>query len=267
MVSVMTNVANERQKLQIEMWADVICPWCGLGDHRLRQALELFEHKDDVEVVRHSFQLDPNFPTDATRSVRSMLRERYDMADDEIVKANRHLEEVAAAEGLDSYNVAENEVGNTALAHELLAFAADRGLGDVAWKKLFDAHFGQTRSVFHLESLVDIGEEIGLSQESTRTVLGSRIYAQQIEDEAAIAKELGATGVPFFVFDSRYAVAGAHSCDALLDVLNRGMARVCGGPRRYSPRCTHLQFEPSVHFFDDAAKANEIVVVTLSELF
>ena len=80
----MTDVTNERPKLQIEVWADVICPWCGLGDHRLRQAIDRFEHQDEVEVVHRSFQLDPNFPLDVTRSVRSMLRERYEMPEDQI---------------------------------------------------------------------------------------------------------------------------------------------------------------------------------------
>jgi len=122
----------------------------------------------------------------------------------------RHLEAVAAAEGLTPYIVADSRMGSTSLTHQLLAHASDLGLEDTAWRHLYRSYFGEGRDVFTLDALVGIAAEIGLDAEEARRVLTDRRHAQRVADDAADAQALGATGVPFIVIDRRYGIAGAQ---------------------------------------------------------
>jgi hypothetical protein len=118
--------------MQVEVWADVICPWCGLGSHRLEAALERFPHRDEVQVTHRSFQLDPGAPAGSSEPVRDMLRKKG-LEDGQIDAMTQRVEGLAEAEGLRPYHVLDNRVGSTALAHELLAYAADQGKQAEAW--------------------------------------------------------------------------------------------------------------------------------------
>lgn len=196
--------------MKVEVWSDIVCPWCGLGQHRLEKALEGFEHRDEVQIVRRSFQLDPACPAEL-RSVRDTFAEKTGLRDKQLTAALRHVEELAEAEGLTPYVVGDNLVGNTGLAHELLTMAADQGLGEVAWERLSRAYFGERRNVFDLEPLVELAKEIGLDEAEARAVLEDRRYRARVETDSAKARKLGAAGVPFFVVNRRYAIEGAQS--------------------------------------------------------
>ena len=206
--------------MQVEVWADVICPWCGLGSHRLEAALERFPHRDEVQVTHHSFQLDPAAPAGSSEPVRDMLRKKG-LDDGQIDAMTRRVEGLADSEGLRPYHVLDNRVGSTGLAHELLAYAADHGQQAQAWNRLFTAYFGEARPIFTVEDLVSLASEIGLDPEDAREALQSHRYADRVADEGREAAELGATGVPFFVIDRRYGVAGAQPVDTLLEALQR----------------------------------------------
>jgi predicted DsbA family dithiol-disulfide isomerase len=206
--------------MQVEVWADVICPWCGLGTHRLDAALERFPHRDEVQVIHHSFQLDPGAAQGSSEPVREMLRKKG-LEDGQIDAMTQRVEGLADAEGLRPYHVLDNRVGSTALAHELLAYAADQGKQAEAWQRLFTAYFGEARPIFSVDDLVSLAGEIGLDRESAREALLSRRYADRVADEGREAAELGATGVPFFVIDRRYGVAGAQPAETLLAALQR----------------------------------------------
>lgn len=130
------------------------------------------------------------------------------------------IEALAAAEGLQPYSVVDNHVGNTRFAHELLALAGDRGLGDAAWKCLYHVYFGQGKSVFTIDALVALGVEIGLEADAIRDALTSGRYTQQVEAEGREARALGATGVPFVVIDRRVAIAGAQPTEVSLSALD-----------------------------------------------
>lgn len=213
---VATEAKNE--KLKVEVWSDLVCPWCGLGDHRLDAALARFEHRDQVEVVHRSFQLDPSAPVGQTRSVRDYLMARG-MPPAQLEASQNALERMAAEEGLKPYIVRDNVIGNTRLAHELLAYAAAHGKGDEAWRHLFRAYFGQKRSVFDLDSLLELAKEIGLDADDARAALEEHRHAADVERDLLEARALGIQGVPFFVIDRRYGVSGAQSPDTLLEVL------------------------------------------------
>jgi predicted DsbA family dithiol-disulfide isomerase len=206
--------------MQVEVWADVICPWCGLGTHRLDAALERFPHRDQVQVTHRSFQLDPAAPAGSSEPVRAMLRKKG-LDDGQIDAMTQRVEGLADAEGLRPYHVLDNRVGSTALAHELLAYAADQGKQAEAWHHLFTAYFGEARPIFSVEDLVTLASEIGLDPEDAREALQSHRYAARVADEGRDAAQLGATGVPFFVIDRRYGVAGAQPVDTLLAALQQ----------------------------------------------
>jgi predicted DsbA family dithiol-disulfide isomerase len=211
----------EAAAMKVEIWSDVICPWCGLGTHRLERALARFEHGGDVEVIHRSFPLDPTLPSGPGLTPREMLRRKYGMADAQIEASTRRIERMAASEGLAPYIVLDNTVANTELTHELLAYATAQGKNREAWQRMFRAYFGEARSVFDIEALVDLADELGLDRASSRQVLEDRTFRQQVEDEARQAQLLGARGVPFIVIDGRYAVAGAQETDTLLGVLRQ----------------------------------------------
>lgn len=205
--------------MKIEIWSEVTCPWCGLGSHRVDRAVDGFEHGDQVEVIHHSFPLGTSFPADRTISVREALASKHGMGDAQAVAATRHIEALAARDGLSPYRVLDNQVGNTELAHEFLAHASAKGKNRQAWDAIFRAYFGEARPVFALGDLLALGDELGLDREETRQVLTERRYRAQVQDDARRAQRLGATGAPFILVDGRYGVPGAADRDTLLDLL------------------------------------------------
>jgi predicted DsbA family dithiol-disulfide isomerase len=149
-----------------------------------------------------------------------MLRKKG-LDDGQIDAMTQRVEGLADAEGLRPYHVLDNRVGSTALAHELLAYAADQGKQAEAWHRLFTAYFGEARPIFSVDDLVSLAGEIGLDPQAARQALLSRRYTGRVADEGREAAQLGATGVPFFVIDRRYGVAGAQPVDTLLAALQR----------------------------------------------
>jgi predicted DsbA family dithiol-disulfide isomerase len=209
--------------VQIEVWSDVVCPWCYIGKRRLETALERFPHRDQVQVIWRSFQLDPTIPEGETHPTLPALAAKYGRSVEGMRAAQQQLEQVAAGEGL-AYHLADGVSGNTALAHELLHLAADRGLGGAAKERLLHAYFEEGRSVFDVDSLVALGVEVGLDEAEIRAALSDRRYRAAVQQDAATAQALGANGVPFFVVDRRYGAAGAQPADLLLQVLERAWA-------------------------------------------
>jgi len=206
--------------VKVEIWSDVICPWCGIGQNRLDLALAAFEHRDDVEVVHRSFQLDENAPM-TPRSAREVIAKKYGVSEAQMTAMAERIESVAAADGLGPYHVADNLTGNTRQAHELLALAADRGFEDAAWKRLYHAHFGEKRSIFDRDALVALGVEIGLDPVEVRAVLNDGRYKDRVEADGQQARAFGSTGVPFVVIDRRYAVAGAQPVEVFREALEQ----------------------------------------------
>jgi len=157
-----------------------------------------------------------------------MLRKKG-FPDGQIDAMTSRVASLAAAEGLTPYRVLDNTVGNTQLAHEFAAWATERGRGEAAWQLLFKTYFGEAQSVFDLEALVPLAEKLGLSPEDAREALTSHRYAERVRADAREAAQLGANGVPFFVFDRQMAVAGAQPPDLLLQALNRVWAARASG--------------------------------------
>ena len=209
--------------MRVEVWSDVVCPWCYVGKRRLETALERFPHRDQVEVVWRSFQLDPTALEGETHPTLPALAAKYGVEPEQMRENLRGLEELAAAEGLD-YHLADGISGNTLLAHELLHLAAEHGLRNQLKERLLHAYFEEGRSVFDLDSLVPFAVEVGLDEAEVREALADRRYLAAVREDGATAQALGATGVPFFVVDRKFGAAGAQPPELLLQLLERAWA-------------------------------------------
>jgi predicted DsbA family dithiol-disulfide isomerase len=202
--------------MRIEMWADVICPFCGLFQHRLTKALERYP---DAEFVHRSFQLDPSTPVGRTGTTKEYLFKKFGMTPEQVEANNGRLEEAAAADGLTPFHVVENTVGNTLLAHRLLAYATDEGVGRQAWGRLFTAYWSEQRPVFDVEDLVKLAPELGLDPDKAREVLESDRYTDTVRADIRAAAQLGVNGVPFTVIDGKYGISGAQPMEVLENAL------------------------------------------------
>ena len=209
--------------MKVEVWSDVVCPWCYIGKRRLETALERFPHRDQVEVVWRSFQLDPSVPQGETHATLPALAAKYGRDVEEMRGTMAHVESIAAGEGLD-YHLADGISGNTLLAHELLHLAAEHGLRNELKERLLHAYFEEQRSVFDVDSLVPLAVEVGLDEAEVRAALADRRYLAAVREDGATAQALGATGVPFFVVDRKYGAAGAQPAELLLQILERAWA-------------------------------------------
>jgi predicted DsbA family dithiol-disulfide isomerase len=209
--------------MQVEVWSDVVCPWCYIGKRKLETALSRFAHADQVEVVWRSFQLDPSIPEGHTEATLPALAAKYGRSVEEMAQMQRRVEEVAAGEGLE-YHLAEGVSGNTLLAHQLIHLAAEHGLGGEMKERLLHAHFEQQLGVFDVDSLVPLAVEVGLDEAEVRAALTDRRYLAAVHEDIETARMLGATGVPFFVIDRTYGAAGAQPAEQLLQLLERAWA-------------------------------------------
>ena len=206
--------------MQVEIFSDVVCPWCYLGKRRFERALADFDHGDDVTVVHRSFQLDPSAPDGPGEPTVEMLSGKYGMSVAEAEQMQRQMEQRAAADGLE-YHLDGQLSGNTLRAHRLLHLARERGRQDALLERLYAAHFTERRSVFDRESLLALAAEAGLDPQMATTVLDSDAFATDVDHDLAEARALGITGVPFFVLDGRYGVSGAQPVELLATALER----------------------------------------------
>jgi predicted DsbA family dithiol-disulfide isomerase len=207
----------------VDIWVDVVCPWCYIGKSRFDKALAGFAHADQVQVRYHSFQLDPSMPKGETVNQLEMLSAKYGMTTAQAHEAEDRVAGLARAEGLP-YDRTDGVIGNTSDAHRLIHLAAERGHAEAVLDSLNRAHFAERRSLFDHESLVELAAEAGLDPDEARQVLAGDGYGEAVDADATEAHALGSTGVPFFVIDNRYGVSGAQPTEVFTQVLDRARA-------------------------------------------
>jgi predicted DsbA family dithiol-disulfide isomerase len=211
--------------MRIDIWSDIVCPWCYVGKRRFESALTRFEHRDDVHVVHRSFQLNPAAPRDGTSSRREMLMRKYRLSPEQVVEMDARMTQTAAADGLE-YHLEGTLTGNTLDAHQLVHLGQVRGVQDAVVDRLYRAYFTEQRSIFDHASLVDLAGDAGLDREDAAAALRENRFAEAVETDNELAHRLGATGVPFFVIDERYGISGAQAQDVFLDVLEKAYQSV-----------------------------------------
>lgn len=209
--------------MKVEIWSDIVCPWCYIGKVRFERALAAFPYPDEVEVSYRSFELDRTMPRGETRDVVADLATKKGATEEQIRRLMASVEEVAARDGLE-YRLAEARSGNTVDAHRLVHLAAERGLGEAMLERLYRAHFTELRSIFEAGSLVEIAAEAGLDTDEARSVLEGDAYLDRVRGDEAVARSLGISGVPFFVIDGTFGVSGAQPVDAFAQALARARA-------------------------------------------
>ena len=209
--------------MRIEIWSDVVCPWCYVGKRRLETALGTFEHADEVEVVYRSFELDPSAPHHGTEKTLPSVARKYGRSVDEMRPMMAGLMATAAEEGLE-LRLFDTLHTNTIDAHRLLHLALATG-GPAQQRALKEsllaAYFTRAEDVGDHAVLRAAGLEAGLDPERVDAVLGSDEYADAVAADIAQARAYGATGVPFFVVDARYGISGAQPAEAFTQVLEQ----------------------------------------------
>ncbi|MGV9883154.1 DsbA family oxidoreductase [Streptomyces sp. NPDC003006] len=208
--------------MRVEIWSDIACPWCYVGKARFEKALAAFPHRDGVEVVHRSFELDPTRAKGDSGPVIPMLMRKYGMSEDQAREGERRLGENAAAEGLD-YRTEGRDHGNTFDMHRVLHLAKARGRQDELIGLLYRANFAEERSVFEDdERVVELAADAGLDADEVRAVLADpEKYADDVRADEREAAELGANGVPFFVLDRTYGISGAQPAEVFAQALEQ----------------------------------------------
>lgn len=208
--------------MRIDIWSDIVCPWCYVGKRRFEKAVARFDNRDDLQIVHRSFQLNPAAPPHATSSRREMLMHKYQLSPEQVVEMDARMTQTAAGEGL-AFNLEGTLTGNTFDAHQLVHLAQAHGRQDAAMERLYRAYFTEQRSVFDQPSLIDLAAEVGLDREDTAAALRENRYADAVNADIELARRIGATGVPLFVIDGRYGISGAQAPEVFLDALHQSV--------------------------------------------
>jgi predicted DsbA family dithiol-disulfide isomerase len=207
------------KQVTVEIWSDVVCPWCYIGENRFEQALAEFPNRDQIKVVHRSFQLDPSTPRDTRETVDEMLSKKYRVSPERAAQMSNQVISVAAADGLPMR--ADRFTANTYDAHRLVHFATTKGL------------VGDT------DTLVELAVEVGLDADETRKVLESDAFSAEVDADLRRAAGFGIQGVPFFVFDEKFGVSGGQAKEVFTQAITKaweeakpltlfGNGEVCG---------------------------------------
>lgn len=210
--------------MRIEVWADVVCPWCYIGKRRLQSALAERGIADEVEIVHRAFQLDPTASTTTAPTV-DHLAAKYGVSRDEALAMMSNVTEVAAGEGLE-YHLDRTMTGNTRNAHRLALWAQDQDplVAQRLLEAMYSAYFEQGRGVFSTDDLVALAAEVGLDADAAREMLAGSAYLDQVVEDQVLARTFGANGVPFFVIDRAYGVSGAQPVEVFLNAIDQARA-------------------------------------------
>jgi predicted DsbA family dithiol-disulfide isomerase len=203
----------------VEIWSDVICPWCYVGKRRFEHALALFDGRDDVEVVWRSFELDPNAPRGPI-PLADRLAQKFNVSHAEAVAMNERMTETAAGVGLQ-FRLDRAISGNTFDAHRVIQFAATKGLQGAVDERIKEAYFGEGAAISDRDTLVELAASAGLDADETREMLASDRFTDEVRDDERTAAGFGINGVPFFVLDRRLGVSGAQPAEVMLEALQQ----------------------------------------------
>ena len=209
--------------MRVDVWSDVVCPWCYVGKARFEKALRAFGHDGEVEVVFRSFELDPDQPGDQRETVLGMLSKKYGMGEEEARAADARVAGLARAEGLGFDS--DRPVGNTFDIHRVIHLGREKGVQQQLISAINEAYFAQARQVFDRDVISDVASDAGLDYREVGEVLDGDPYAEAVRQDEQLARELGISGVPFFVFDMALAVSGAQSPEIFASALNQAWAR------------------------------------------
>jgi predicted DsbA family dithiol-disulfide isomerase len=206
--------------MKVEIWSDIMCPFCYIGKRRFEKALSQFPGADNVEIEWKSFQLNPEMKTDTNKNINQYLAEIKNWSLNQAQEMNDRVALMAKDEGLH-YDFNKAIVANSFDAHRLIQYAKTLKKGDEAEERLFKAYFTEGKNISDRSVLIDLAEDIGLNKNEAEDVLKNDKFTENVNDDILEAAKIGVTGVPFFVFNRKYAVSGAQEAETFLDVLTK----------------------------------------------
>ena len=219
-----------KNTLKIQIWSDVMCPYCYIGKRRIENAIGQFGHEDAIEIEWKSFQLDSNFVASPEDNIYDHLAEKYRKDRDWAVEMVGNMTKNAKNSGLE-FNFDKAILANSQNAHRLLHLAKRHQLGDALKELLFKAYMTDGKDVNDLATLSSLGQEVGMDKDLVEGVLNSDAYLQDVEKDIAMAQQIGVRGVPFFVFDNKYAVSGAQDVETFVKTLEKVWEEGSFGPK------------------------------------
>ena len=210
-------------KMKVEIWSDVMCPFCYIGKRRFEAALEQFPNKNKIEIEWKSFQLNPNMITNPNKKIDAYLAEVKGISLEQAKEMNERVTAMAKEVGL-TYHFEKAIVANSFDAHRFTHFAKSKDLQDAAEERLFKAYFTEGKNTADASTLVELGVEIGLDENEVNALLQSTTFSEAVNEDINEARNIGVSGVPFFVFDRKYAVSGAQASESFLQVLTQSFS-------------------------------------------
>jgi predicted DsbA family dithiol-disulfide isomerase len=210
--------------MHIEIWADIVCPWCYVGKRRFEAALSQFEHRAEVVVTWRSFELDPQAPPAGEGSRNEHLARKYGMRVDQAAEMHRQMTELGAAEGI-RFDFGASRVANSFDAHRLVHLAAAHGVQDQAVERLFAAHFAEGEVISDRATLGRLGADVGIPADELDEMLVGDAHAEDVRADERLAASAGIQAVPCFVVGRRMGASGAQDPERLLAFLRDGYAR------------------------------------------
>lgn len=204
--------------MNVEIWSDIACPWCYVGKRRLETALEGLD--ESVNVHWRSFELDPRAPVRTEGDLNAMLAKKYGMSIEKAQQMTENITQVGSEDGIE-FRFSEVHAGNTFDAHRLIQWAQSLGKGTQMKERLMKGYFTDGVLVSDREALVKLASEVGLSAEDARAALEDPRWAAVVRGDQERAQYLGISGVPFFVFEGKFAVSGAQSASVLRNAIHQ----------------------------------------------
>ena len=209
--------------MEVKIWSDVRCPFCYIGKKNFEAALAQFPQKDELKITWKSFQLDPMLETDATASTLDYFVKTKGVSVEQARQMFSGATQMAREAGID-FNLEESIPANSFMAHRLIQLAKSKNLGNEIEEALFKAHFTEARNIDDPEVLLEVAGSIGMDTEEVKQTLESDAFAYEVKQDEMEARNIGVRGVPFFVFDDKYAVSGAQPPEAFLQTLEKAMS-------------------------------------------
>ncbi|GAB3330955.1 DsbA family oxidoreductase [Larkinella ripae] len=220
--------------MKVEIWSDVMCPFCYIGKRKFESALDQFDHKESIEIVWKSFQLNPAQETNPDQSITEYLAEAKGWTLGYAKQMNDYVTNMAAEVGLQ-YDFDKAVVANSFDAHRVVQLAKKHGKGDAMEERLFRAYFTEGLNTADHATLLQLGTDIGLDETEVKQVLATHQYAGDVKRDIAEARQVGVTGVPFFVFNQKYAVSGAQAPETFLGALKKSFGEWTDAKATVSP--------------------------------
>ncbi|PZX54922.1 DsbA family oxidoreductase [Algoriphagus chordae] len=206
--------------MKIEIWSDVVCPFCYIGKRKMEKAINNSPFKDKIKIEWKSFQLNPDQVTDPSLNTLEQLSKSKGWSMEQTLEITDNVVNMAAAEGLD-FQMGKTVVANTMNSHRLIHLAKGSGKGGEMKERLLKAYFTDGLNIDDTDTLVSLGKEVGLEEEPIRQMLASELFKDTVEQDIYESRTIGVKGVPFFVLDRKFGISGAQPDEVFAQTLDK----------------------------------------------